>query len=137
MWMVLQLADSAFPTGGFAHSAGLEAAAQAGEIVRVVYYRGSQPGTVRKIVPIALIGDDVRANHLAAGIDTALIEWSVPPSGGASCRPPIHSRRSGCALNVSTPAQLRPPSSDTMRCWRRTWRMVATTWPTSMPCTSW
>lgn len=31
-WRFLQLADSAFPTGGFAHSAGLEAAAQAGEV---------------------------------------------------------------------------------------------------------
>jgi urease accessory protein len=31
-WRYLQLADSAFPTGGFAHSGGLEAAAQAGEV---------------------------------------------------------------------------------------------------------
>ncbi len=30
--LILQLADSAFPTGGFAHSAGLEAAYQRGEI---------------------------------------------------------------------------------------------------------
>jgi urease accessory protein len=31
-WLLLQLSDSAFPTGGFAHSAGLEAAAQQGEV---------------------------------------------------------------------------------------------------------
>jgi urease accessory protein len=32
-WLVLQLADSTFPTGGFAHSGGLEAAMQAGALV--------------------------------------------------------------------------------------------------------
>ena len=31
-WRVLQLADSGFPTGGFAHSGGLEAAVQHGEV---------------------------------------------------------------------------------------------------------
>src|SRR5689334_4011659 len=31
-WLIWQLGDSAFPTGGFAHSSGLEAAWQHGEI---------------------------------------------------------------------------------------------------------
>jgi urease accessory protein len=31
-WELLQIADSAFPTGGFAHSAGFEALAHAGEV---------------------------------------------------------------------------------------------------------
>ncbi len=32
MWLLLQLADSAFPAGGFPHSAGLEAASQLGDV---------------------------------------------------------------------------------------------------------
>jgi urease accessory protein len=52
-WLLLQLADSAFPTGGFAHSSGLEAAAQLGE--------------VRTTPELALFVDEalMQAGHLA------------------------------------------------------------------------
>jgi hypothetical protein len=49
--------------------ARLLAAASAGEIVSIVYHRGSQPGTVREIVPIAITDDEVRARDLAAGME--------------------------------------------------------------------
>jgi hypothetical protein len=47
----------------------LTVAAGAGEIVRVLYHRGSQPGAVREIVPLSVRDDEVVANDVAAGID--------------------------------------------------------------------
>jgi len=47
----------------------LIAAASAGEIVRIVYHRGSQPGAVREIAPIKIADDEVKARDLAAGMD--------------------------------------------------------------------
>lgn len=44
-------------------------AAAAGEIIRVVYHRGSQPGTLREIAPLDVSDDEVRARDVAAGID--------------------------------------------------------------------
>jgi urease accessory protein len=63
-WLLWQLADSAFPSGGFAHSAGLEAANQLGEIST--------------------------ADDLKSFIDASL--WNVGRGGvpfvGAACREP-------------------------------------------------
>ncbi|MGD0523994.1 MAG: urease accessory UreF family protein [Polyangiaceae bacterium] len=44
-WLSMQLADSAFPAGGFAHSAGMEAAHQLGELA---------PGDVERFVREAI-----------------------------------------------------------------------------------
>lgn len=45
-WLLWQLADSAFPTGGFAHSGGLEAAAHYGEL--------SDPDALRQYLKTSL-----------------------------------------------------------------------------------
>jgi hypothetical protein len=51
----------------------------------------------------------------AASKGSTLVECSVPPSGGASCGPPIQRRRSGFALKPATPSEVSPPSSETKR----------------------
>ena len=69
----------------------LVAAAVAGEIIRVVYHRGSQPRTVREIAPIAVSDDEVRARDIAAGIDKsfklAFLELAEPETPAAEYDP--------------------------------------------------
>jgi urease accessory protein len=79
-WRFLQLADSAFPTGGFAHSGGLEAAAQAGEVTDLPAFAraalwqaglGALPlvhgawSDARELVRLDARADAFLANHVA------------------------------------------------------------------------
>jgi hypothetical protein len=68
--------------------ARLLAAATSGEIVSIVYHRGSQPGTVREIVPLAVSDDEVRARDIAAGIDKSfkLAQLELATPGGTTRR---------------------------------------------------
>jgi len=43
-------------------------AANTGEVIRIIYHGGSQPGTVREIGPISVSASEVRAHDLASGI---------------------------------------------------------------------
>lgn len=56
-WLIMQLADSSFPSGAFAHSGGLEAAWQAGEVTDddlVDYLRASLTQAVHSQLPFAM-----------------------------------------------------------------------------------
>ena len=51
-WRVLQLADAAFPTGGFAHSGGLEAALQVGRVDLEAFVREAVTAAAHGSLPV-------------------------------------------------------------------------------------
>ena len=76
-WIVLQLADSAFPTGGFAHSAGLEAHVQAGELASLERFcRELIEQTARGSLPIVGTAHDEPARLVELDAFTGATLWS-------------------------------------------------------------
>jgi urease accessory protein len=69
MWRLLQLADGAFPTGGFVHSGGLEAAVQLGEVADA---RAFAEAVVWQTATAAL--PFVRRGHRARGAALAQVD---------------------------------------------------------------
>jgi urease accessory protein len=76
-WLVLQLADSAFPTGGFAHSAGLEAHLQAGELPSLAQFCREQLDVLAQgSLPIAATAWDAPERLVELDAFTRATLWS-------------------------------------------------------------
>lgn len=76
-WLVLQLADSAFPTGGFAHSAGLEAHVQAGELPSLAQFcREHLDVLAQASLPIAAAAWDAPERLVELDAFTRATLWS-------------------------------------------------------------
>mmetsp|Transcript_22492 Transcript_22492/g.53107 ORF Transcript_22492/g.53107 Transcript_22492/m.53107 type:complete len:633 (+) Transcript_22492:4323-6221(+) len=77
-WSTLMLADSSLPTGSFAHSAGLEAAAQLGLISNEQdvedFIQAASRSTMQLVVPFLISGRDLATKSMMDDVDLTFQE---------------------------------------------------------------
>jgi urease accessory protein len=106
-WLLLQLADATFPSGGFTHSAGLEAAAVLGGLADPA---AGDPGGVEAFLDTSLR----QAGRAALPF---VLATSLDPSRLAACDDAYDATLSMRAPNLASRAQGRALASASARVW--------------------
>jgi hypothetical protein len=65
----------------------LTSAAKAGQVIRIVYHGGSQPGTVREVSPIVVATEEMRARDMTSGIVKTFLLSKVEIAGAEDSVP--------------------------------------------------
>ena len=71
----------------------LMVAATIGQVVSIIYHRGSQPGSIRQVVPITVSEDEVRAHDVTSGFEKtfklAYVELAGPETIAPAYNPAL------------------------------------------------
>jgi urease accessory protein len=107
--LVLQLADAAFPSGGFAHSAGLEVAAQLGEVNESAAFLGFVRETCWQAGygSVPLVAETCRQPGALAACDAACDAFLIASVANRASRTQGRAFIAACSRSFDEPAIAR------------------------------